>query len=61
MKNVVNIKTSSLNDTFLIAYLDGDGNICMDDTTNLIELKVLLEYHEKNTENYSVYKVSKNG
>jgi hypothetical protein len=60
MKNITTIKTSDLNDTYMIAYLGGDGEISMDYTTNLMELKVLLEFHEKNTEVYSVYKVKKN-
>jgi hypothetical protein len=60
MKNITTIKTSGLNDTYMIAYLGGDGEINMDYTTNLMELKDLLEFHEKNTEVYSVYKVKKN-
>lgn len=52
------IKVGWGNTLYLISYVyDDTGEVGLDYTTNLIEFKALLEYHETNTTHYQVFKV----
>ena len=57
MLDIQEIEVGWGNTLYLIAYTDWCGQNGLDYTTNLIELKELLEYHEKHDSSFQVFKV----
>lgn len=58
MAKITTIKVGWDNPLYLIVYTDGlTDEVGLDYTTNLIEFKDLLNYHEEMGSTYQVYKV----
>lgn len=55
---IIEISESAYNDTYIIAYIS-DSGLGVDYTTSLLELKDLLEYHDKNSDDFRVLKLKK--